>query len=177
MPEPTASQGEDSLDNLVAALRKHPVFKGVSMDAVNQLVSAASPRKVEAGDYIFKQDDRASSLIIFIKGLAVEYKRTGGMECLINYYHDLGILGASSFLESFRRSTSLYANDDCWIMEIEGDWLRKLSEFLPDEAEALAANLGREAGRKVSTVNYKLHKAEQAALIRDTEVHWDPYYR
>lgn len=175
MPETTTNQGEDSLEELVSALSKHAVFKSVSKDVLRQLLKNSQRKQIQAGDYIFHQDEPASSLIIFVKGLAVQYKRTGGMECLIDYYRDMSVLGESSFLESSNRSTSLYANDDCLILEIEGVELRKLGSVFPEEAQTLTSNLGREVGRKVSTVNEKLHKAAQASLIRDTEVNWDLY--
>lgn len=156
-------------------LRKLPVFKGITADAMNKLLDAASDRCVSGGNYVFREDDPASSLIIFSEGLAVEFKRTGEVDCLLNYYREPAVLGESSFMENGCRTTSLYANEDCWVTEISHAHLQALMESAPQQYEALCTNLGKELGKKMSTINEKLNQAEESMMIRESFLNWDQY--
>jgi len=162
-------------ESLQSSLRKLSVFKGVTVDAINRLLERSSSRFICHGEFIFRQDDPGSSLVIFNKGLAVEFKRSGEVDCLIGYYSGLSVFGESSFLESTSRSTSLYANEDCWVTEVDNDQLKKLSNHFPEQFEAFYINLGREIGKKASSVNDKLSQAEKVVLIRESSLNWDQY--
>ena len=169
------SEPKDAADEKLSILRNLPVFKGLTVDAMKQLLESSSKRFVVGGDYVFREDEPASSLVIFSKGLAVEFKRSGEVDCLLNYYEQPAVLGESSFLESRRRSTSLYANEDCWVTEIDNHHLQSLMESAPHQYEVLFANLGKELGKKVSTINEKLNQAEEYSLIRESSLDWDQY--
>ena len=168
--EPKADSG-----NSLSDLRKLPVFKGITVDALNKLFEDASKRRVAGGHYVFRENEPASSLVIFSEGLAVEFKRSGEVDCLLNYYEEPAVLGESSFLENSYRTTSLYANEDCWVTEIDNDHLQALMESAPQQYEALFTNLGRELGKKVSSINEKLSQAEESMMIRESSLNWDQY--
>lgn len=169
------SDPKKEADTKLSELRKLPVFKGVTVDAMNRLLESASRRFVGGGDYVFREDDPASSLVIFSEGLAVEFKRAGQVDCLVSYYDSPAVLGESSFLESCCRSTSLYANEDCWVTEIDNGQLQSLMQSAPQQYEVFFSNLGRELGRKISTMNEKLSRAEESVLIRESSLSWDAY--
>ncbi|QXD22501.1 cyclic nucleotide-binding domain-containing protein [Opitutia bacterium ISCC 51] len=162
-------------ENKLSDLRKLPAFKGITVDAMNKLLETASKRLVSGGDYVFRENEPASSLVIFSEGLAVEFKRAGEVDCLLTYYAAPAVLGESSFLESSCRSRSLYANEDCWVTEIDNHHLQALMELSPEQYEVLFANLGKELGRKLSTMNEKLNQAEESFLIRESSLNWDQY--
>ena len=170
------SDPKEEAENKLSELRKLPAFKGITADAMNKLLDAASNRFVVRGDYVFRENEPASSLVIFSKGLAVEFKRAGEVDCLLKYYEEgPAVLGESSFLESSCRSTSLYANEDCWVTEIDNHHLQTLLETSPQQYEVLFANLGKELGRKLSTINEKLNQAEGSFMIRESSLNWDQY--
>lgn len=169
------SDPKQEADTRLSELRKLPVFKGVTVDAMNKLLESASRRFVVGGDYVFREDDPASSLVIFSEGLGVEFKRAGQVDCLLSYYDGPAVLGESSFLENRCRTTSLYANEDCWVTEIDYRHLQSLVQTAPQQYEVLFSNLGRELGRKISTINEKLSRAEESVLIRESSLSWDEY--
>ena len=169
------SDPKETKDTKLSDLRKLPVFKGITVDAMNKLLEAASDRRVSGGHYVFRENEPASSLIIFSEGLAVEFKRSGEVDCLLNYYREPAVLGESSFMENCCRTTSLYANEDCWVTEIDNHQLQALMESAPQQYEALFANLGKELGKKMSTINEKLNQAEESEMIRESSLIWDQY--
>ena len=174
-PQDAQSESKEETESKVSSLRKLSVFKGISIDAINKLLEVSSSRFVLRGDFVFKQDEPASSLVIFSKGLAVEFKRSGEVDCLLCYYDKTAVLGESSFLESCCRSTSLYANEDCWVTEIDNHNIHELSESSPEQFEILFANLGRELGKKAATINEKLNQAGEYSFIRESSLDWDQY--
>ncbi|MDA0346498.1 MAG: cyclic nucleotide-binding domain-containing protein [Verrucomicrobia bacterium] len=162
-------------DNHLSVFRTMPVFKGINVSVLNSLLDAGTDRIVLGGNYIFKQDECGSSLIFFYKGLAVESKRSDGTDCLLGYYSGPSILGESSFLESCHRSTSLYANEDCWITEIDNRELEKLAATSPSQFEILYSNLGTELGKKVSNINSRMNHVSRNPFYRDYGVSWYRY--
>jgi CRP-like cAMP-binding protein len=162
-------------DNHLSVFRTMPVFKGINVGVLSALLEAGTDRIIRRGDYVFKQDECGSSLIFFFKGLAVESKCYGGLDCLLGYYNGPSVLGESSFLESCQRSTSLYANEDCWITEIENRELEKLAATSPSQFETLYLNLGTELGKKVSNINFRMHHVSRNLIYRDYGVSWYRY--
>ena len=162
-------------EDLLSLCRALPAFKGLTIEVLTGLLDSATEKLVLQGDFIFRENDRGSTLVIFTKGLAVELKRSGNTDCLLNYYNEPAVLGESSFLESNLRTTSLYANDDCWITEIDGSQLKELHAKSPSQAQLLTSNLGREIGKKVSAINSKLDQANQVSFIRDLPLAWLNY--
>ena len=169
------SDPKETIEYKLSDLRKLPAFKGLTADAMNTLLETASKRLVAGGEYVFRENEPASSLVIFSEGVAVEFKRAGEVDCLLSYYESPAVLGESSFLENSCRSTSLYANEDCWVTEIDNHHLQSLMDSSPQQYEALFANLGKELGRKISSMNEKLNQAEESFLIRESSLNWDQY--
>jgi hypothetical protein len=79
-PQDAQSEPKEEAESKLSSLRKLSVFKGISIDAINKLLAVSSSRFVLRGDFVFKQDEPASSLVIFSKGLAVEFKRSGEVD-------------------------------------------------------------------------------------------------
>lgn len=171
--ESQTSQVEDG--SLLSVLRKLPVFKGITVEILTSLLESASERLVLHGDYVFRQGEAGRSLVILSKGLAVEFKRCGETDCLLNYYDEPAVVGESSFLESSNRTTSLYANNDCVVTEIDNKHFKELASTAPNQYEALYINLGRELGKKVSNMNAKLCQANQISFIRESSLCWFNY--
>ena len=153
-------------------MRKLPIFRGVSADAISKLLDLATERFIVQGDYIFRQNDPASSLVIFNKGMAVEFKQVDNVDCLLNYYSEPTVLGESSFLESCNRSTTLFANEDCWVTEIDNRIFESMSFVNSELYETLYLNIGRELGRKVLATHEKLNQANKLRLIREETLNW-----
>jgi hypothetical protein len=61
------------------------------------------------------------------------------------------------------------------VTEIDNNHLQELMELSPEQYEVLFANLGKELGRKLSTMNEKLNQAEESFLIRESSLNWDQY--
>jgi signal-transduction protein with cAMP-binding, CBS, and nucleotidyltransferase domain len=175
LPNSDQKETDESVDDLLASLKKLPVFRGVSVDAIRGLLSVASNREVRHGEFVFKQNEPGSSLVIFNKGLGVEFKRSGSVDCLINFYNDIAVFGESCFMESTSRSTSLFANEDCLVCEIDNRVLKKLANLYPDQLETFFGNLGRELGRKASITNDKIFHSDSLAFVREASLDWDQY--
>ncbi|MCZ6674957.1 MAG: cyclic nucleotide-binding domain-containing protein [Verrucomicrobia bacterium] len=165
---------KEEVDHLTA-IKKLPAFRGVTLELISKLLESSVERFILQGDFIFKQDDPASSLVIFSKGFAVECKRIGEVDCVVNFYDEISILGESSFLESCSRSTSLFANEDCWVIEIDNHCLKKFAFTNPDQFETLYMNLGRELGKKVLGINEKINQANEMQFIRESRIRWATY--
>jgi CRP/FNR family transcriptional regulator, cyclic AMP receptor protein len=166
---------QDLEDNHLSVFRTMPVFKGIHAGVLSSLLATGTDRFVRSGNYVFKQDDSGSSLVFFLKGLAVESKRFEGSDCLLGYYNSPSVLGELSFLDSCQRSTSLYANEDCWVTEIDKRELEKLAASSPSQFETLYSNIGTELGKKVSNINVRMNHVSRNPFCRDYGVSWYRY--
>ena len=171
--ESTVSEGDEN--GRLALFRKLSVFQGLSAETISMLAKACTERFILKGNYVFKEDELGSSLVIFDRGLAVESKRCGETDCVLAYYSSPSILGESCFMDSCPRSTSLFANEDSHVLEIHNRELRYLAENVPTQFEKLYTNMGRELGKKVSYINLKLTQANQNSFERESGISWYRY--
>ena len=143
------------------------------VDALRQLLELSVEQFYVQGDYIFREGQKSSCLMIFERGLAVEFKKSGEVDLLIDYFEEPAVFGESCFMESSVHSTTLYANEDSWAYEIDNRRIADLAYTDPGLFEVLYMNLGKELGRKTISINDKLCKASRYPFTREKFLQWD----
>ena len=140
------------IENLSRILDEHPFCHGIGQDLRDLLVGCAANERFDAGDYIFKEGQRADKFYLIRSGqVSIEVNVSGGSPITVETVHDGDVLGWSWLVEPYQwhfdaravgltRGLSLDAN--CLRRKMEQDpalGFQVLRRFMPVMGRRLSA--------------------------------------
>jgi signal transduction histidine kinase len=127
-------------DSLAAVrLRDVPVLACLDDEAVAQLAAVGRERRLAAGEFLFREGDRATAFHVVLDGQLETTRNVAGEQVLLMSHGPGGFLGAMALLTETPYRGSTFAVHATTLFELDGEELRRfafthpalLRQFLP----------------------------------------------
>jgi CRP-like cAMP-binding protein len=156
-------------ESRIAALQAMPIFGAIRSDVLASLVEACATIAVPAGQYFFREGDRAGSMFVLESGEVAVLKQWAGQQ------HELGRLrrgdcfGEMALIDLFPRSASVLAVEACTAIELSTASLFKLYETDLEQFALVQMNIARELSRRLRAADeHRFHaRVGAAAAVPD----------
>jgi small-conductance mechanosensitive channel/CRP-like cAMP-binding protein len=151
-----------------AILRGEPLFQCLSDDQIDNLVKQSDLNHFGRGERVIEEGAEGESMFILLRGTAQVSVSENGSTIPVATMHAGDCFGEMSLLTGEKRSATVRADGDCYVMEISkdvmADVIRESPECLRQLSELLAQRRMRTEGilKDAATSN-----ADQAAKQRE----------
>ena len=164
----TGRPAEEGHGEALSILRGEPLFQCLSEPQLDHLVKQARLNHFGRGERVIQEGDEGDSMFILLRGNAEVSIAKNGSTIPVATLHSGECFGEMSLLTGEKRSATVKADGDCYVMEISkdvmGDVIRDSPECLRQLSELLAK-------RKMETEGIikdaAISSAEQAARQRE----------
>ncbi|MGO1119230.1 cyclic nucleotide-binding domain-containing protein [Rhodovibrionaceae bacterium A322] len=167
---------QDSHQNIVEILGRHPVTRGLSAEARAAIATVSSAVAVRPGEAIVEEGEEEADLYLLVKGDAVAVRGAADGEPVeLNPIHEGDCIGELTFLEGGSRSTSVRAESDCDLIHIPAAALKQARDSLPVMGElkgALASVVVQRARAMSDDMLSSLRRELEANKLRNQFGHF-----
>ena len=111
----------------VDGLRRVPVLAALGDDELVRLAALGRERRVAAGEFLFRQGDRATAFHVVLQGQMDTTRDVAGEQVLMLSHGPGGYLGAMALLTDTPYRGSTFAVSDTVLFELDGEDLRRLA--------------------------------------------------
>ncbi len=137
-------------------LREVEVLGALDDEELVRLAGTGRERRLQEGEFLFRQGDRASAFHIVLEGKLETTREVAGEQVLLMGHGPGGYLGAMALLTETPYRGSTFAVGDTVVFELDGDELRRLAythasllrKFLPTLESVSGAVKGIERDRE-----------------------------
>ncbi len=143
--------------NLKKIIASSYLAKGFTEEFTSKVAAISEMKTFAKGDFIVREDDPSSHLMILAEGTAEILTVTGDP---IAYIKPNMPFGEVSFLDRRRRSSSVVAHTDCKVILMNEEPLRELLRAEPEMAVKALVNLStllcdrlRKANQQIAALN------------------------
>ena len=140
-------------------LQRMPIFGAIREDTLHFLLDQVREVRVEAGQFFFREGDRAESMFVLEDGRVAVLKGWRGSELLLHELKAGDCFGEMALLDLFPRSASVRAETRCMAMELGCSELYRLFERDAEQFALIQMNIGREISRRLRLVDELLFRA------------------
>jgi CRP/FNR family transcriptional regulator len=138
----------------IDAVRRVPMFAGLSDADAALLVRALRPRALAQGEALFRQGDPGDTLVVVASGaLSVDVRRLDGGEAPVAVIAEGEVVGEMACVDPHARSASVLAKCDTVVYELHRDALDALRAQAPSVAAAVVGAVIRDVTRRLRDVN------------------------
>lgn len=147
----------------IETLQAMPIFGGISAEVLDGLLRNAAMVTVAAGDFYFREGDKAEGMYVLESGKVSLLKHWNGVA------HTLGELGAGdcfgemALLDLFPRSASVMAVTPCTAIELSTSNLYQLFTSDVQQFALIQMNIARELSRRLRVADERLFRAHIGA--------------
>jgi len=164
-PPVTLDQGHEEAR---AILRGEPLFQCLSDDQIDNLVKQSDLNHFGRGERVIEEGAEGDSMFILLRGAAEVSVAKNGSTIPVASLRSGDCFGEMSLLTGEKRSATVQADGDCYVMEISKDVMGEVIRESPDCLRQLSDLLAR---RKMDTEGILKEaatpNAEQAAKQRE----------
>ena len=148
------------MDSLrIELLQRMPIFGAIRDDTLEFLLGQVQEVNVGAGEFFFREGDRADSMYVLVAGEVVILKGWRGHELLLHCLKAGDCFGEMALLDLFPRSASVRAQTSCTAMELSSTDLYRLFERDAEQFALIQMNIGREISRRLRLADDLLFRA------------------
>ncbi len=147
-----------------------PVFGAIREDTLHFLLDQAKEVELAAGEFFFREGDRAESMYVLDTGRAAVLKGWNGHELLLHHLKAGDCFGEMALLDLFPRSASVRAEADCAAVELSCTDLYRLFERDAEQFALIQMNIGREISRRLRLVDDLLFRARMGETPAPADV-------
>jgi len=125
-------------------LKQNEIFKSLSDEALNDLSSRLSPKKVPAGQVLFNLGDPGNEMMIVQSGKIAIYVPQPGRPAAgeaLRVFQAGDVFGEMALIDSLPRSSSARAEQDSVILTLDGPTFQDLLRVHPDAAMGVMQGL------------------------------------
>jgi signal transduction histidine kinase len=108
-------------------LRDIAVLASIDDDELERLAAAGGERRLQSGEFLFRQGDRPSAFHVVLEGQLETTRDVGGEQVLLMGHGPGGFLGAMALLTETAYRGSTFAVTDTLLFEVDGEELRRLA--------------------------------------------------
>lgn len=127
----------------IELLERVPAFETLAAAELERVAQVAVPRRYEAGEIVFREDDDSDTCYIVRSGSARAVRAHGGRTLTLANFGPGDIFGELAMFVDERRSATVQATAELEALAILGGDMRRLLREHPDIAVKLIAALGR----------------------------------
>ena len=142
-------------------MRNMPVFGGLSNGTLKMLLDQSDIASVAAGEFYFREGDRAQSLFVLQQGVALVERVWKDASVVLGRLRKGDCVGEMSLIDMMPRSASVRAEEDCQAIEITLRCLHQLYKQALDQYAMIMMNMGREISRRLRISDDRLFVLEQ----------------
>jgi CRP/FNR family transcriptional regulator len=156
-------------DDIVALLRKVPVFEALGPDDLRRVADVAVPRRFAAGQVIFREGDSSDTCYIVRSGHARAVREnTDGRMIALAHFGPGDIFGELAMFDDERRSATVETLDAVEAIAIAGSDMRRLMRQHSEIAVKLVIALGRrlrEANERLTRQSFQTVQSRVAGVL------------
>lgn len=142
-------------------LRRMPIFGGLNNATLQLILEKSTVHSFQAGDYFFREGDRAKSLFVLEQGEAVVERLWNESAIVLGRLRPGDCLGEMSLIDMQPRSATVRATSDCRAIEITLSSLHALYKQELEQYAMIMMNMGREVSRRLRVADDRLFELEQ----------------
>jgi len=143
----------------IELLQRMPIFGAIRDDTLEFLLEQVREVNVGAGEFFFREGDRADSMFVLVSGDVAILRGWRGHELLLHYLKAGDCFGEMALLDLFPRSASVRAHTACNALELGSTDLYRLFERDAEQFALIQMNIGREISRRLRLVDELLFRA------------------
>jgi CRP-like cAMP-binding protein len=150
----------------ISTLRNFVLFKDFSDSEVEAVLSKATQRDVIAGDWLFEEGSRATSIFFVKMGMLDIWKRGAerGEDQRITELGSHSVIGETAFLEEAERAAGARARENTFLWEVSFQDLRDLIEKQPALGMKFYRNLAIVLARRIRQTTNNLSSLKELKL-------------
>jgi len=137
----------------IELLQRMPIFGAINDEALQFLLANAQARSLRRGEFLFREDDPASSMFVIESGRVAVFKSWQGREMLLRQLEAGDCVGEMALMDLYPRSASVRAVEDCSVIEIAAADLHRLYEHDVEQFALIQMNIGREVCRRLRAMD------------------------
>ncbi len=142
-----------------------PVFAGLSEQERKLVLEASVKLEKKSGEFIFKEGDFGSSLLVILDGkVKISKKISEGVECTLLTLGRGGVFGELSVISGDHRTASAVAVMDTVMIALEGSAFKKLAEDNSEFGRKLIFNLLQIVSARLNTTTEMYRQAASWGL-------------
>ena len=128
-PPSVSRQPRSASDPVLGLLRRNILFSNVSPKIIRSIVTGAKEHRFTAGDVIFDESSRGREVYCLTRGRVRINKYTKfGVESLLAVLHEGDFFGELSVVDGMPRSARAEAMDDCSVVLLTQNQIRRLTQ-------------------------------------------------
>jgi len=128
-PASSPRQSRQSAGPVFDSLQRNILFSGVNPKIIRSVVTGAKERRYAAGEIIFDESSRGREVYCLTRGRVRINKYTKfGVESLLAVLHEGDFFGELSVVDGMPRSARAEAMDDCAVVLVGQDQIRRLTQ-------------------------------------------------
>lgn len=148
---------------LLNLLRQMPIFGGLSDSTLEFLLECSQEKTLEAGEFLFLEDDAATSFYVLRQGSVQVEKRWQDSQVPLGQLNSGDCVGEMAIIDLQSRSASVRCETDVSAIEISRSALHRLYRHDLEQYAIIMMNMGREVSRRLRSVTDRLFEIEQTA--------------
>jgi K+-sensing histidine kinase KdpD len=164
--QPASARGESRSASVpvLKLLQRNILFSGVSPAIIRSAVTGAQERRFAAGDVIFDESSRGREMYCLTQGRVRINKYTKfGVESLLAVLHEGDFFGELSVVDGMPRSARAEAMDECAVLLLGQDQIRRLTQKSTEFTFNLLTNMAVRLRTMDQTFMLELDRSAQAS--------------
>jgi len=153
----------------IATLQRMPIFGGIRADILQFVLEAAAVVSVAAGEFFFRENDKAQSMFVLETGEADVLKSWDAQQYLLGQLTPGDCFGEMALMDLFPRSASIRASQACTAIELSTAIFAQIYERDLEQFALMQMNIGREVSRRLRIADERLFRARIEALSIPTD--------
>lgn len=151
-------------ESRIATLQRMPIFGAIRADMLEFRLGQAAVVERAAGEFFFRENDKAQSMFVLEAGAAEVLKQWDDQQYLLGTLRTGDCFGEMALMDLFPRSASVRASEACTAIELSTDIFQQLYEKDLEQFTLLQMNIGREVSRRLRAADERLFRARIEVL-------------
>lgn len=137
----------------IQLLQAMPFFGAISESSIQLILQQSQTMQLPAGEFFFRQGDKADSLYILEQGKAQIFKQADDREFLLRHADYGDCFGELALIDLEPRSASVRAETTCTAIKIPGTALHALYQSNAEQFLIIQMNITRELSRRLRSAD------------------------
>jgi len=153
----------------IATLQRMPIFGGIRADVLQFVLQASAVVRVDAGEFFFRENDKAQSMFVLEVGEAEVLKLWDSQQYLLGRLQPGDCFGEMALMDLFPRSASVRASQACTAIELSTATFFQIYERDLEQFALMQMNIGREVSRRLRIADERLFRTRIEALAMESD--------
>ena len=146
----------------ISLLQQMPIFGGVKESIIKMVLAGSEIVKVKKSTFFFNEGDPSTYMYVLETGLVAVIKTVKNRQYILAKLHGGDCFGEMEILDLQPRSASIYAQEDCSVIQIHCSMLYKIYRKDCQQYSLIIMNIARELSRRLREADNKICEAHIA---------------